>query len=88
VGVGREPERASRSRLAFRVIDAKDINAFAAPGATSLSQGLYLVLQSEGELAGVLAHEVGHVIEETTISRSSSKASWWIWHGAPGQDGG
>lgn len=48
----------------FGVIDSNDINAFAAPGGyIFVTKGLYLVLQSEGELAGVLAHEVGHVVE-------------------------
>jgi predicted Zn-dependent protease len=48
----------------FGVIDTNDINAFAAPGGyVFVTKGLYRVLQNESELAGVLAHEVGHVIE-------------------------
>jgi len=48
----------------FGVIDSNDINAFAAPGGyIFLTKGLYRLLQNESELAGVLAHEVGHVIE-------------------------
>lgn len=47
----------------FGVIDSTDINAFAAPGGyIMVTKGLYQSLNSEAELAGVLAHEVGHVI--------------------------
>ncbi len=47
----------------FGVIDSNDINAFAAPGGyIFVTKGLYLLLHNESELAGVLAHEVGHVI--------------------------
>lgn len=47
----------------FGVIDSNAINAFAAPGGyVFVTKGLYRLLQSESELAGVLAHEVGHVV--------------------------
>jgi len=47
----------------FGVIDTEDINAFAAPGGyIFITKGLYRRLQSEAELAGVLGHEIGHVI--------------------------
>ncbi len=49
----------------FGVIDSNDINAFAAPGGyIFVTKGLYLLLRSESELAGVLAHEVGHVVKK------------------------
>ena len=49
----------------FGVIDSNDVNAFAAPGGyVFITRGLYKLLQSEAELAGVLAHEVGHVIRQ------------------------
>lgn len=49
----------------FGVIDSNDVNAFAAPGCyIFVTRGLYRLLQSEAELAGVLAHEVGHVIRQ------------------------
>ena len=44
--------------------DPKTINAFALPGGqVFITEGLYRQLTSEGQLAGVLGHEVGHVIE-------------------------
>lgn len=49
----------------FGVIDSSDINAFAAPGGyIFVTRGLYRLLNDEAELAGVLAHEVGHVIRK------------------------
>lgn len=49
----------------FGVIESNDINAFAAPGGyIFVTKGLYKLLGDEAELAGVLAHEVGHVIRK------------------------
>jgi predicted Zn-dependent protease len=43
--------------------DPQTINAFALPGGqVFITRALYDKLQTEGELAGVLGHEVGHVI--------------------------
>ena len=47
---------------AFVIIDTPSINAFAAPGGIVLvTRGLYEMLDSEDELASVLAHEIAHV---------------------------
>ncbi len=49
----------------FGVIESDDINAFAAPGGYILiTSGLYAMLRSESELAGVLAHEIAHVVKK------------------------
>jgi beta-barrel assembly-enhancing protease len=49
----------------FGVIKSDDLNAFAAPGGyVFVTAGLYRTLRSESELAGVLAHEIGHVIRK------------------------
>lgn len=49
----------------FGVIESNDINAFAAPGGYVLiTKGLYRKLSNESELAGALAHEIGHVIKK------------------------
>lgn len=46
----------------FTVVDSPDINAFALPGGyIYINRGLLAYLDSEAELAGVLAHEIGHV---------------------------
>ena len=49
----------------FGVIESPDINAFAAPGGyVFVTRGLYQQLHNESELAGVLAHEMAHVVEK------------------------
>ena len=49
----------------FGVIESDDLNAFAAPGGYVLiTKGLYRQLKNESELAGVLGHEIGHVIKK------------------------
>jgi beta-barrel assembly-enhancing protease len=48
----------------FGVIESGDVNAFAAPGGYVLiTRGLYASLGDEAELAGVLGHEIAHVVE-------------------------
>lgn len=50
--------------------DPKTINAFALPGGQIfITSGLYDKLQTEAELAGVLGHEMGHVIERHTAQQ-------------------
>lgn len=47
----------------FGVMDTENINAFAAPaGYVFITKGLLKRLQNEAELAGVLAHEISHVV--------------------------
>lgn len=49
----------------FGVIESEDINAFATPGGNVLlTKGLYRKLKNEAELAGVLGHEIGHVVKK------------------------
>jgi predicted Zn-dependent protease len=49
----------------FAVTDDPAVNAFAAPGGVVLvTWGLLQLLDSEDELAAVLAHEIGHVVRK------------------------
>jgi len=46
----------------FKVVNTSDINAFALPGGRLyLNRGLIEAARSEGQLAGVMAHEMAHV---------------------------
>lgn len=46
----------------FRVVNASDINAFALPGGPIyINRGIIDNARNEGEVAGVLAHEISHV---------------------------
>ena len=59
--------QSERSDLPWRfgVIESDDLNAFAAPGGyIMLTKGLYRKLSNEAQLAGVLGHEIGHVVKK------------------------
>jgi predicted Zn-dependent protease len=49
----------------FGVLEAPQLNAFAVPGGTIfVTRGLVQRMKSEAELAGVLAHEIAHVLRK------------------------
>jgi beta-barrel assembly-enhancing protease len=51
-----------RFNYRFRVVDDRDLNAFALPGGyIYLNRGIIDAARNEGEIAGVLAHEIAHV---------------------------
>ncbi len=53
--------------------DPKTINAFALPGGqVFITKGLFRKLTSEAQLAGVLGHEIGHVIERHTAQQMAT----------------
>jgi predicted Zn-dependent protease len=57
------PQALSQTITVFAVRDPA-INAFALPGGyIGINSGLVVAAQSESELAGVLAHEIGHVMQ-------------------------
>ena len=50
-------------RYTFDVVNQKEINAFALPGGPMfLNRGMIEASRSEAEMAGVMAHEISHVI--------------------------
>jgi beta-barrel assembly-enhancing protease len=60
----------------FGVIDTETLNAFAMPGgAVIVSSGLLRRLGGESELAGVLAHEVAHVVKRHQLAAIQSSAN-------------
>lgn len=63
--VDRSTAKNSPWKFKFHLLaDKKTINAFALPGGQIfITMGLLDKLQTEAELAGVLGHEIGHVIE-------------------------
>jgi len=64
----------------FSVIDTETINAFALPGGSIIvSSGLLKRLGSESELAGVLAHEIAHVVKKHQLKaiQSGMQADFW-----------
>jgi predicted Zn-dependent protease len=61
----------SQYKFSFHVLaDARTVNAFALPGGPIfITEGLLRLLKSEAELAGVLGHEIGHVIARHSSER-------------------
>lgn len=50
-------------RYEFDVVNARDINAFALPGGPMfVNRGMIEAARNEGEMAGVMAHELSHVL--------------------------
>lgn len=58
-------------KFSFNVLaDPKTINAFALPGGPIfITEGLLRALSTEGQVAGVLGHEIGHVIARHSSER-------------------
>jgi predicted Zn-dependent protease len=54
----------------FFIVDAKDVNAFAVPGGfVYVNRGLVERTDQMDELAGVLGHEIGHVVKRHTVKQ-------------------
>lgn len=54
----------------FYVLDDKEVNAFALPGGfIYVNKGLIEKVNNDDELAGVLAHEVGHLVARHSIKK-------------------
>jgi hypothetical protein len=53
----------------FIVLDTDGVNAFASPGGfIHITRGALALVQNEAELAGVLAHEIGHIAQKHTVN--------------------
>ncbi|UGB46776.1 M48 family metalloprotease [Frateuria edaphi] len=53
-----------KDHFTFFVVKDEEINAFAAPGGyIAVNSGLIAITRSESELAGVIAHEIGHITQ-------------------------
>jgi len=65
--------RHSEFQYTFDVVNQKDINAFALPGGPMfLNRGMIEAAKSEGEVAGVMAHEMSHVALRHGTAQASS----------------
>ncbi|HXE77059.1 MAG TPA: M48 family metalloprotease [Rhodanobacter sp.] len=53
-----------KDHFAFFIVKDQQINAFAAPGGyIAVNSGLMVITRDESELAGVIAHEIGHITQ-------------------------
>ncbi|MEM7457547.1 MAG: M48 family metalloprotease [Planctomycetota bacterium] len=65
------------------------VNAFALPGGqVFITEALYYRLTDAGQLAGILGHEIGHVIERHGAERMANAGLWQQLAGAAGVAGG
>src|SRR6185312_47668 len=68
LSVARESER-PKLPWTFIVLDTDGVNAFASPGGlVHVTRGALGLMNNEGELAGVLAHEISHVTRKHTVN--------------------
>ena len=59
----------------FGVLDSDQVNAMAAPGGyIFVTRGALALMEDEAELAGVLAHEVGHVNERHVVKEIQKRS--------------
>jgi len=64
--------RTSRGDLDWRfyIVDSREVNAFAVPGGfIYVNRGLIERTENMSELAGVLGHEIGHVVRRHTVKQ-------------------
>jgi Zn-dependent protease with chaperone function len=69
----------------FRLVDARDINAFALPGGPMyVNRGTIEVAHNEGELAGVMAHELSHVALRHGTAQATKAQKYGLLAGIAG----
>ena len=72
----------------FRVVNARDINAFALPGGPMyLNRGMIEAARNEGEMAGVMAHEISHVALRHGTAQASKAQKYGLLAGILGIGG-
>jgi beta-barrel assembly-enhancing protease len=60
----------------FKVVNQKEINAFALPGGPIyINLGTIQAAANESELAGVMAHEISHVVMRHSVNQASKQAA-------------
>lgn len=62
----------------FQVVNASDINAFALPGGPMyVNRGMIEAARNEGEMAGVMAHEISHVALRHATAQQTKLSNPW-----------
>ncbi len=77
-------------QYSFTPVNLKEINAFALPGGPMFVQrGMFDAADSEGEVVGVMAHELSHVLLRHGTANASKASNPWLQLGQlAGQIGG
>jgi Zn-dependent protease with chaperone function len=64
-------------RYTFKAVNVREINAFALPGGPMfVNRGMIEAARSEGEVAGVMAHEISHVVLRHGTAQASKAAKY------------
>jgi hypothetical protein len=72
----------------FKIVNARDINAFALPGGPMyVNRGMIEAARSEGEMAGVMAHELAHVFLRHGTAQASKAQKYSLLAGILGIGG-
>jgi predicted Zn-dependent protease len=72
-------------RYYFKVVNASDINAFALPGGPMfVNRGMIEAARTEGEMAGVMAHEISHVALRHGTAQATKSQKYNILAGIAG----
>lgn len=68
----------------FHVADDSEPNAFALPGGfVYVTRGLLALANSEDELAGVMGHEIGHVVARHSVRQLEASTPFALLFGVP-----
>ncbi len=68
--IARLTDRQDLPQWRFYIVDSKEVNAFAVPGGyVYVNRGLIERTQRMDQLAGVLGHEIGHVVRRHSIKQ-------------------
>jgi len=66
-------------RYSFTPVNVKDINAFALPGGPMfINRGMFEAAEKEGEVAGVMAHELSHVLLRHGTANATKAQNPWL----------
>src|SRR6202011_4645571 len=77
--------RHSEFRYSFQVVNVREINAFALPGGPMyLNRGMIEAAHTEGEAAGVMAHELSHVALRHGTAQATKATKYSILAGIAG----
>jgi len=81
--IGQKVARASRRpqlKYSFKIVNTDSVNAFSLPGGyVYVNRVLLAFVESESELSGVLAHEVGHVVAYHSMNDVARR--YWVDRG-------
>lgn len=66
-----------RVPISVKVVDSEELNAFSLPGGRLyVNVGMIMAAESEAELAGIMAHEIGHIAARHATKNETKRQIW------------